>query len=700
MMRVMNHETTIDIGCLTIYLSAASPTLITLSLPTGAQRSLAAPVVHLDGVAIAAIPATLAVLAPPQPLANGTVAHRFGGPVQARPDVNLEIELRVAVGDPVVRLRYTLTGAGHLTKVDGRDALTHLACDVTGLHDIRTVALSAFNELTHAYQLDERPLSPAARRAGHQDMGPILVGSDGDTAWLLAYEHGSMNNDPFLRYHISGDHVELRAVKGHYCANDPLPYHGLWLEFAGLVGGIDDLAIAYRRFVLEHLSLGPASRKPAIFYNTWNHQERVKAWHGKPYLHDMHEERMLAEIDVAARMGIDVFVVDTGWFQRCGDWEPSPIRFPNGIAPLRDRLTAHGMRLGLWFGPQHAGTASRLLAAHEDCRMAWDGKPHGESVVWETEPAVNGCVATRFAAAAADEMIRCHREYGATYFKWDAIGQGGCNAPDHGHGDGQHSAQERADRYAFLLPLRLVSIVERMAAAVPQAIVDFDITEGGRAVGLAFLTVGKYFLINNGPYYPNYDLPPGPDGNSNLFFWPGDARAWICRQGLSFDRWIPSVLHLVHYLPDDPPAKATQWMRPGGFCDSLEVNLASLMLGHNGIWGDLLAISDPGVTRIRTTLDRYKRVRDAITHADPVRSGAVGASPEIHEKLSDGRGLVCLFAAQPGTYTHITTASVIDSGWWAEPLSGTCTVERLADGHARITATFTRSGARAVLFGT
>ena len=39
---------------------------------------------------------------------------------------------------------------------------------------------------------------------------------------------------------------------------------------------------------------------------------------------------MLAEIDVAQRMGIEVFVIDTGWYARTGDWQVSLERFPDG----------------------------------------------------------------------------------------------------------------------------------------------------------------------------------------------------------------------------------------------------------------------------------------------------------------------------------------------------------------------------------
>jgi alpha-galactosidase len=71
-----------------------------------------------------------------------------------------------------------------------------------------------------------------------------------------------------------------------------------------------------------------ATRQPLIFYNTWNYQERLFNWHKRPYLSEMNQDRMLAEIDAAARMGVEVFVIDTGWYARTGDWRVEPTASP------------------------------------------------------------------------------------------------------------------------------------------------------------------------------------------------------------------------------------------------------------------------------------------------------------------------------------------------------------------------------------
>jgi alpha-galactosidase len=388
---------------------------------------------------------------------------------------------------------------------------------------------------------------------------------------------------------------------------------------------------------------------------------------------------------IAISRGIDVFVLDTGWYEKTGDWTVSKKRFPDGLKAVKQKLDGYGMQLGLWFGPTTAAVSSRVVRDHPEWRVSWNGKVGEPKEVWETEPSYKMCMVSGYADAFADELIRLAREVGVIYFKWDAIAQYGCNDPHHNHGDESNSPQERSDSYAFQLVQYMSRVADKVAAAVPGAIVDFDVTEAGRAMGLAFLSTGKYFLINNGPYYQNYDVPIDlARTNSNLFFHQGPARTWIARSPLTFDQWIPSTLFLTHYFPDDPK----QWQ---------EVDVASLILGQNGIWGDLLNVSDAGVAFIGSTLARYKQVRDDITDSDPVVTGLVSASPEIHEKISSttGRGAVVIFATEPGKYQYITSHKVVAEHWTSDGVS----VARDDAGRARIEADFDKPGAKILFFG-
>lgn len=153
---------------------------------------------------------------------------------------------------------------------------------------------------------------------------------------------------------------------------------------------------------------------------------------------------------------------------------------------------------------------------------------------------------------------------------------------------------------------------------------------------------------------------------------------------LGFDKWVPSVLFLTHYLPDDP-------------ADSQWINLASLVLGQNGIWGDLLNVSEEGVARLGETLARYKQVRDDITRAAPVRQGAVGGTPEIHEKIDaqTGRGVVSVFADARGHYAYVTQNTVAPDFWHNDGVS----VSIDGAGRAKIVMDFDGAGAKIIFFG-
>ncbi len=681
----------------TVRLHSASVNLWDYTVKGSDRRhEVAGPTFNLDGRDVTMKVENVKPVGPPEELPNGCREYAWVGAVSGEAGLRLKVVFRGADDDPVVRFRYELLSdrPRHLTKPDGTDRTRYLGLSLSALPDASELRLSEFNEEFHSYMPVERPLGPSSFADQEEAMGPILLAGDATEQVLLAYEHGSTAPDEFLHYRLAPDRsVALEAVKGNYWSGEEIgpdaAYSTIWFELEAIAGDRTALQRAYRNFVLKHLALSAASRQPRIFYNTWNYQERVKHWKGKPYLSEMGTARMLDEIDVAHRMGVDVFVIDTGWFEKTGDWQPSPARFPDSLRQVRAKLDGFGMKLGLWFAPTTAALTSLMLETHEDCIQTMDGKRRPPSEIWETEASQGCCVVSRFGGDFANRLIQLSRDLGVVYFKFDGVDQYGCNDPDHGHGGAANSVAERGECFAFQMPLAMARIAEQVGSAIPEAICDFDATESGRSFGLAYLSAGKYFLINNGPYFQNYDHPLPPDGNWNLFFYPGPARDWICRSPLVFDQWIPSTLFLTHYLPDDPE-------------NNQMLSLASLILGQGGIWGDLPGVSEKGVALFGTVLGKYKQVRDEITEAFPVRSGPVGGAPEVHEKIGpNGRGVVVLFGRH-GSYRYIT-ANHPDRRVWHD--DGT-TVTFDDAGRAVITAdfvdhpgSFAKAGAHLAFFG-
>jgi alpha-galactosidase len=538
-----------------------------------------------------------------------------------------------------------------------------------------------------------------AIRFGVSVSGPAVLYENSGGALALGYEHGAQYPDSYLEFRLKerdGIRIEVAAKKGNYFAGQVIDggheFTSVWFH-AIPARNREDVLAAYRGYLGRWITQNAESRKPYIFYNTWNHCERDRNLRGTPsYFTNVHTAWALAEIDAAHEMGVDVFVIDTGWFTKTGDWLVEPGRFPDGLRDVRARLESYGMKLGLWFNPTVAAKTSRLFTAHPEYVMNRDGKDNDAGKIWETEESYGMCICTDYWKAYADKMIELHDTLGVSYFKWDGIGQDGCDSPNHDHGGPENSSRERAECYGYLMGVRMVQIANRITERCPDAIIDFDVTEAGRFVGFGFLEGGKYFLVNNGPYAKDLDQPAeftyGLETSVpmnpwyNVFFYPGAARPRFCRTGASFDGFAPSNLFLTHFYPD-------------GDLKARENSLASMVLGGNGIWGNLSALTDEERTFWKKQLSFYRQVRDFSTAVPARVTGVVGSSPEIHEKIdtASGKGVLVFFTGIPGTFEYIagpftSTPEVVNAD----------KVEELDEGFLRIRVTLERDGARTVFF--
>lgn len=622
-----------------------------------------------------------------------TLRYRAAG----TPDLELDVVLRAYADSPVLRFRYVLTAtaAATLTKRDTRDRLRYLTLRGAGVVGaaLTEIQLSHFDPVAHSYMPNVETRGADDVYAGLSFAGPIAILHTPERSALLAYEHGADHPNSFLRFGVerreAGPALGLAARTGNYFHGQALgpgvAWESVWFELALMPAPLDALLQRYRAFFLEEISDNLQSRRPYLFYNTWNHQERQKYFHNRPYLESMHYERIAAEIDVAHRLGIDVFVIDTGWYQKTGDWEVDTERFPDGLREIKRKLDEHGMKLGLWFNPTVAAVSSRIFREHPEYAMTRGDNPPRREPIWETEESVSMCLASDYAQSFIETMVRLHHELGVSYFKWDAIGQYGCDSPLHQHGTAANTREERGECYAYQMGRQMIRIVEEVSRQAPEIIVDFDITEGGRFVGLGFLSAGKYFLMNNGPYFRDFDIPAttkiDPD-TINVFFYPGPARPRICRQGIKYDAVIPSILFLTHFLPD-PPAL------------SQRNSVAALVLGGNGIWGDLLSLDEADIGLLAGELGLYKQVAEGVTRAYPRVRGFIGASPEIYEKIDPARatGVVVFFTVARGTFTHVTQPMATGM---VRRVAGADAWELLPDNRIKISVTLERNDARVV----
>ncbi|KAB8286611.1 alpha-galactosidase [Bifidobacterium ramosum] len=106
----------------------------------------------------------------------------------------------------------------------------------------------------------------------------------------------------------------------------------------------------------------------------WRDRRRPVALNTYESLYMDVNERNVKELATeAADLGVELIVVDDGWFGErdwddasLGDWTPHPRKFPNGLKPVADHVHGLGMKFGLWFEPEMVNPDSDLYRAHPD----------------------------------------------------------------------------------------------------------------------------------------------------------------------------------------------------------------------------------------------------------------------------------------------------------------------------------------------
>lgn len=93
------------------------------------------------------------------------------------------------------------------------------------------------------------------------------------------------------------------------------------------------------------------------------------------------EEQLLAEVDLAADVGVELFIIDAGWFgdesgrwaTQVGEWYETPM-LPRGLKPIFDHCHERGILAGLWVEIERTGVESKLRKAHPDWLMTRRGQ--------------------------------------------------------------------------------------------------------------------------------------------------------------------------------------------------------------------------------------------------------------------------------------------------------------------------------------
>lgn len=140
-------------------------------------------------------------------------------------------------------------------------------------------------------------------------------------------------------------------------------------------GGFGEASRLFHDFERSNLQpKGADTRLRPVLYNSWEATEFA-----------VNEAGQKALAEKAAKLGVELFVVDDGWFGKrnndragLGDWAVNKDKFPNGLKPLIDHVNSLGMEFGLWVEPEMVNPDSDLYRAHPDWVMNFLNRPRSE----------------------------------------------------------------------------------------------------------------------------------------------------------------------------------------------------------------------------------------------------------------------------------------------------------------------------------
>jgi alpha-galactosidase len=207
---------------------------------------------------------------------------------------------------------------------------------------------------------------------------------------------------------------------------------------------------ALRQFVLQGIRHGRPFQ-PLVTYNTWF-----------VYGTRLTEDDMVAEMDRAATLGVELFVMDAGWYLGAGEtgdfdfdsglgsWKADPDRFPSGLASLADYAHGVGMKFGLWVEPERVSQATVGKAGlAQEPWLATRGNDYGSAL--NAQICLSGAAGRKW---VMDQLVALVEQVRPDYLKWDNNFWLNCDRAGHGHGPADGNMAHVQALYGVLDELR------------------------------------------------------------------------------------------------------------------------------------------------------------------------------------------------------------------------------------------------------
>lgn len=160
-----------------------------------------------------------------------------------------------------------------------------------------------------------------------------------------------------------------------------------------------------------------------ILRGEWRDKERpvlLNSWEASYF--NISEHSLVTLAKAGQELGVELFVMDDGWFgernddsSSLGDWDANPKKLPGGLSRLGSKITALGMQFGIWVEPEMANVNSRLYREHPEWVMAVPDRLHSEGRNQRILDLANPEVVTYI----TDKMTEVFSSADISYVKWD-----------------------------------------------------------------------------------------------------------------------------------------------------------------------------------------------------------------------------------------------------------------------------------------
>ena len=298
---------------------------------------------------------------------------------------------------------------------------------------------------------------------------------------------------------------------------------------------------------------------------------------------DFNEEKLLNIAKKAKSVGIELMVLDDGWFGKrnsdncsLGDWVVDRNKLPDGIESLARKITDIDMKFGLWFEPEMISEDSDLYRNHPDWCVHTPDRPKTPSrnqlVLDLSREDVRDYVVDAVASVLKSAPI--------SYVKWDF----NRNISEIGSAElPPEKQQELPHRYV----LGIYDVLERLTSEFPDVLFEGCSSGGGR------FDAGMLY------YYPQYWTSDNSDAIERLYIQHGTSMV------------MPASTMGAHIsaVPNHQIGRTTPLKTRGDVA----------MAGQFGYELDLNTLTDEEIENVKKQIEQYKELRETIHKGDMYR---------------------------------------------------------------------------------